>query len=123
MILQKEIKLNVPFTLARFLRDSLSLRLPPITGVYFNFFTLTFRALGRKCIASTPARAIATLGGSTFIPGAAPNCTITSSINFMGSTTVDGRCSGTQYSARMAPVMKWLYEPPSETLLTTMRFR
>jgi len=35
------------------------------------------------------------LGGSAIISGAAPNSTITSSINLTGSTTVDGRCSGT----------------------------
>jgi len=32
------------------------------------------------------------------ISAAAPNSTITSSINLMGSTTIDERCSGTQYS-------------------------
>jgi len=38
------------------------------------------------------------LGGSAIISGAAPNSTMTSSINLAGSTTEDGRCSDTQYS-------------------------
>jgi len=84
-ILQKDVKLIVPFTIARFLRESL--RLPPITHAYWNTFTLTFRALSRKNVASTPARIIATLGGSAIIPGAAKHRKAPSSINFMRSTT------------------------------------
>ncbi|KAH0946860.1 hypothetical protein HN011_009084, partial [Eciton burchellii] len=38
------------------------------------------------------------LGGSAIISGAAPNSTMTSCINLAGSTTEDGRYSGTQYS-------------------------
>jgi hypothetical protein len=34
---------------------------PPFTRACLNFFTLTFRALGRNHIASTPAGAIAML--------------------------------------------------------------
>jgi len=38
------------------------------------------------------------LGGSAIISGTSSNSTTTSSINLAGSTTMDGRCSGTQYS-------------------------
>jgi len=38
------------------------------------------------------------IGGSAIISRASPNSTTTSSINLAGSTTMDGRCSGTQYS-------------------------
>jgi len=90
-------------------RGSLFKRAVAISAVYprfLNIFTLIFRALGRKYIPSTQAKAIATLGDSAIICGTALNSTISSSINIIGLTTVDGRCSGTQYSARMAPGTK-----------------
>jgi len=58
---------------------------------FLNTFTLTYREMGRKYIASTRVKAIAILGSSAIICEAAPNSTITSSINLIGLTTVDGQ--------------------------------
>jgi len=64
------------------------------------------------------------LGGNAIISRATWNSTIISSVNLAGSTSVDGHCSGTQYSdSYVKHGITWSYRSPLKSPSKSMKFQ